>query len=794
MSNKEDDFRKRLLAAFQVEAGEHVEAMSSGLLDLEKPPPPEQEAAIVETIYREAHSLKGAARAVDKTDIEAVCQSLEDLFAAMKRQEVSASAGLFDTLHQVVDGIRELLASPGAGAALVPRLMQQIDSLKAGAVQDDGGPRDSAPPSHEAPPSRPSVAGVGRDEGAGKAEKGPDEDPPAAPAPKPQVPLPPDVPLAAERPAFSQTVRIPTERLDALLRQAEEMLSAKLTTEQRTADLLLVRSAVDLWAQEWTTVAQEAQRTAQLTEGGGKRGEGSKADPQRSKLLEFFDQGQGRLGTIQGTLAALAGRAEQDYRSLGGMVDNLLEDMKNALMLPFSSLLDVFPKMVRDIARDQGKEVELVIEGGEVEIDKRILEEMKAPLIHLVRNSIDHGIESPAEREANEKPRRGTHTIAVSQVSGSELQILVSDDGAGMDLAKITETAVERGIVSQEEAEHLGPDKARALVFRSGLSTSPMITDLSGRGLGLAIVREKVDNLGGRLSLETAPGAGTTFRILLPVTLATFRGILVQAGERDFVIPTISVERVARIERASVKTVENKEAIAFNGHAVSLVRLDDVLELPRAGADGREFLQVLILGKGEERIAFSVDEIRNEQEVLVKGLGRQLSRVRNVGGATVLGSGQVVPILNVSDLMKSAAKASPAPARAGDAASEESETRQSVLVVEDSITSRMLLQTILESAGYHVETAVDGVDGFAALRTRDFDLLVSDIEMPRMDGFDLTAKIRGDDKLADLPVVLVTSLDSREHRERGIDAGANAYIVKSSFDQSNLLETVQRLI
>ena len=343
----------------------------------------------------------------------------------------------------------------------------------------------------------------------------------------------------------------------------------------------------------------------------------------------------------------------------------------------------------------------------------------------------------------------------------------------------------------------MGEQEALALMFRPDVSTSPVITEISGRGLGLPIVKEKVEKLGGRVVVETRPSLGTTFRLLLPLTLATFRGILVESAGQLFVVPTANVERIVRIKNADVKTVENRQAIRLNDRAVSLVRLDEVLELRvSAGApDPQAYFPATVLAVGEQRIAFQVDAVLNEQEVLVKSLGKPLSRVRNIAGATVLGSGKAVPILNAADLIKSATRLAPKLAGPAEAAAADRKAEAgSILIVEDSITARMLVKSILESAGHRVKTAVDGLDGLTMLRTEDFDLVVSDVEMPRMNGFDMTARIRADKRLANLPVVLVTALASREDRERGVDVGANAYIVKSSFDQSNLLDVVRRLI
>jgi len=574
------------------------------------------------------------------------------------------------------------------------------------------------------------------------------------------------------------------------------MLSVKLATGQRAAELRDAQFMLDRWKKAWVKIYPMVRIARQLLEKKAIRNEPGQTNLHFVKLLEFLDWNHTHIKQLESKVKTLVKSAEHDHWSFGVNVDSLLEDMKKTLMLPFSSLLESFPRMVRDLSRAQGKKVELLLQGSEVEIDKRILDGMKDPLIHLLRNCVDHGIEKPEEREQYQKPHHGTVTVAIAQVNGNLIEILISDDGAGINLAKVKEEVVKRRLLSGKEVDKLSEKETLLLIFQSEVSTSPIITDISGRGLGLAIVREKVEKLGGQISVETEPQMGSSFRIVLPVTVATFRGILVRSADQVFAIPTSNVERVTRIKQDEIKTVENKETISLNGRAVAYVQLHRVLELPRQEkkGEGSGLIQVLVLFGAGKRIAFSVDKILYEQEVLVKSLGKQLPRVRNISGATVLGSGRVVPILNVSDLLKSALKESAALAGTTVAMGEGEEKGKAVLVVEDSITSRMLLKNILESAGFYVKTAVDGVDALNALRTEKFDLVVSDVEMPRMNGFDLTVRIRADQKLSQLPVVLVTSLGSREDRERGIDAGANAYIVKSSFEHSNLLEIVSRLI
>jgi two-component system chemotaxis sensor kinase CheA len=520
-------------------------------------------------------------------------------------------------------------------------------------------------------------------------------------------------------------------------------------------------------------------------------------------LVDFFSWSADYLKLLEIKTSTLEQVAKQDCHAVSKLVDDLLEDSKKLLLLPFSSISAAFPKLVRDLCRDQGKEASLVIHGEDIEIDKRILEEIKDPLVHLLRNCVDHGIEPPAARVANGKPARATIKLAVSHINGNKVQLLLSDDGAGINCEKVKASAIKLGLILPVEAARLEDAEIHALIFQSAVSTSPMITELSGRGLGLAIVREKAMKLGGEVSVQSRDGLGTDFSIIVPAMRATFRGILVEAGGHVFVIPTTQVERVGRARLSDIQTVEGRETINFAGRVLALVLLKDVLKLPVIEQKylPETDIQFIVLGKGEQRIAFVVDKVMDEQEVLVKPLRKPLSRVRNIAAATVLGSGQVAPILNVDDLLKSArindgnVSRLPVETLSGKAARREaiSEAR-TILVVEDSITSRMLLKGILESVGYKVKTAVDGMEGLTLLRTEKFDLVVSDVEMPRLNGFDLTARIRADKKLESMPVILVTALEKREDREHGIDVGASAYLVKSSLDQSNLLEAVQRLI
>ena len=799
MIDKDAEFLKGLLATFKVEADEHLKGLCSGLLELEQGAVPERRAELVEIVFREAHSLKGAARAVNQVEIESLCQALEGVFATVKKNELPTSAGLFDLLQEVLDLLAKILPEVGTERTQEDKALQR---QLIGRLEEAGKGKDGA--TGEGGNRETSKGGNG--ESVKQGNRAGEECISDAPVPRvTDATAPPGSPIQKDSPtrkvcSMPDSVRVSTARLTSVLLQSEEMLSAKLASSQRVLDMRSVSATFGTWKKEWARVRPLVQELKWSGPRDKVRGEEPCADwRQRSlaRVLDFFDWNSDFIKSLEARFTVEVKSAERDGRALGGMVNNLLDDMKKVLMFPFSSLLEILPKIIRDLSRENGKKIDLTISGEEIEIDRRILEEMKDPLVHLVRNCIDHGIENPAERKAKGKPLRGTIRIAVFP-RDDKVELTIADDGGGIPLDGVRSALLKLGTLSVDKVANLGDQELLASVFQSGITTSPIITEISGRGLGLAIVREKVEKLGGTVTVESAPDAGTTFRIVLPLTVATFRGILVRLGERLFVLPAMYVARVVRVTPDDIKSVENRETISLDGEPVSLTRLAKILELPVSNGETKssDLLPVVLLAASDTRIAFQVDEVLGELEVLLKGLGKQLSRVRNVAGATVLGNGHVAPILNVTDLLNSAIKSAALSSQRDVAAEagERANRSHSVLVVEDSITTRILLKNILESSGYTVVTAVDGLDGFTILKSGTFDIVVSDVDMPRMNGFELTAKIRADREYGDLPVVLVTALASREDRERGIDAGANAYIVKSSFDQSNLLEVMRKLV
>jgi two-component system chemotaxis sensor kinase CheA len=478
----------------------------------------------------------------------------------------------------------------------------------------------------------------------------------------------------------------------------------------------------------------------------------------------------------------------------------LMETMLETALVPVSSALEQLPVLVRSLARNQRKEVSLAMRGEGCMVDRRILDVLREALIHLVTNAVDHGIEPTDRRLASSKPAIGTVTVTVAQSGGNRVSITVTDDGAGIDAAALANAAVQAHHIAPDSIDELDEQQMLRLALQPGVSTRKEITPVSGRGVGLAVVAEAIGRVGGELSIDNTVGAGCAFQLALPVRLETLRGLVLRVGGVSYVCPLSGVDRVRALKDGDIATVNNRETLQIGDRVLQAVRLRHVLKTSR-GTDamarvgttsGEESVAVIAQAAGKQ-FALLVEDVLAEQEVLPKSLGRQLRRVRHIAGATQLGDGTLALVLRLEDIAKHGLAASHAIGSQEHAQSDAAMPAR-VLVAEDSITSRLLLKHILESAGYVVETAVDGLDALSRLRHETFDLVVTDIEMPRLDGLGLTERIRAAAQTAELPVVLVTSLQSPEEKERGLQAGADAYVVKGSFDQDNLLATIRRLV
>lgn len=749
----DQEFFKRLLATFRIESEEHITSMSAGLIKLESIQDPKEKTDLVENLFREAHSLKGAARAVGILEIEAVCRSLETVFSGLKKNTIEPSRELFDLLHRLINTIQSFTHETSEEEKI--NAFSDYDS----AVIQLNSVLESQPfaPRIEEPivPGEADRKGKAIPAEAGKTKAD-----------------------YKKEPQSDQTVRIPVSQMDSLLLKVEDLLSVKISMDQLLQNLNELNLKLTDWKKDWNSMRMNS-GIRRSDEGG-------------EQLSEFIEKNSRNMAILEEKLSAISRISRQSATELNSKFRTVSDEIRSVLMFPASYILELFPKLVRDLSAELGKEAVLELSGTEVNIDRRILDELKEPLIHIIRNALDHGIESPAERIEKGKPAQGKILISVANTGGSSVEFTISDDGKGIDPESVKAAALSHGIISREQASSMDEQAALDLIYISEISSSPVITDISGRGLGMPIVKEKVSKMGGAIYIHTSKDQGTTFRLELPVTLTTLRGVIVEVSDQLFVIPSGYIQQINRIEAAEIKTAENRETVLFNDTPVSLIYVHDLLGLKRKQTKNRpEYLLAAIVSVVDKTAALVIDKLIDEREIVFKPFNKQLEKVRNLSGATILGSGRLAVILNPGELMDSIQRGSLS--TSFEAVSAE-QGPGNILVADDSITSRILLKDILESAGYNVTLAVDGSDALSRIKTGHFDLIVTDVEMPRMNGFDLTKAIRQDNKLKDIPVVLVTALSSPEDKTRGIDSGADAYVVKSSFDQSNLLDVIQRLI
>ncbi len=502
--------------------------------------------------------------------------------------------------------------------------------------------------------------------------------------------------------------------------------------------------------------------------------------------------------------------ASRDQNSASLLINRYLETAKTLVMLPVSTCFEGFPRLIRELSRELEKDVELTINGGQLEVDRRVLERLKDPLIHILRNAMDHGFEAESERISIGKSRAKL-IVCARQLNGETIEITIEDNGRGIDDRAIRATAVKKMLIGAEEAENLSLDEVYALIFRSDFSTRETVSELSGRGLGLAIVKEKIEELNGRIELSSQVGNGSTFRIIVPTTLATFMGILVEAAGQRFVVPISGMNRAMRVHPLALEIVDERETFMVDGQVLPVAALTKALNLPALSAatsTSFKYLEMLVISHRDKKAGVIVDQILTEQEFLVKKLGFPLGQINNFAGATILSDSKVALVLNLAELVETIVKtrymqdqkplfglAAMLDRQDADRQDSAIEKKASILVVEDSLTSRIFMRNILEAAGYEATLNVNGREALDTLKmSTNFDLVISDIEMPILDGIGLVKAIRTNKQMKQLPIVLVTSLNNEEIKKEAIDAGANAYFVKGDLNQANLLSVIKELI
>lgn len=824
---------------YKISSEEHVQKLEAGILSLEKNP---QDMAPFKDLMREAHSLKGDSRMLGVNGVETLSHQIEHILGNIQKGETSVTPELCDRIYHALDAIAKLVEEAVTGEA------SNVDTFHILAtLMGADKPPEVAPPAATVPPpetpaaiaeaeepqdtettsdrpaSIPEVAvteppvpmAVGEEEAPeGEGETAPPA-PESVPEPPPEIatqPLPKTVgttPVTVQAKTFTpistaatspspadstptktgepyriSTIRVETSHLDALMTQTGELTVTKIRMSH-TADA--VEKLLTLWEEWKNSDRQRLQR--------------SQAPDSPTQTLDYEEQ-------VNSAIHHLRVTAQENNARLENIAVELEEKVRTLRLLPLSTVFQIFPRMVRDLSREQGKKINLMVEGGETAADKRILEEIKDPLMHMVRNAIDHGIETPEERKKKGKPAHATIYLRGYQTA-TNIFIEVEDDGRGLDLEKIRQTAIKKNLYRPEELDTMSDQQIYGLIFAPGFTTRNFITEVSGRGVGLDVVNTNVEKLKGSIQVESALGKGCKFRIQLGTTLATANVLLVAVQGITHAIPIEFVETTLLVSPDDIFTIEARETIALGNQAVSVAYLDQLLELsahqkfkksaPMDHGHGSDrALPCILLKIGEEKFGLFVDRLLDTQDVVIKPQSKLLKRVRNVTGATILGTGEVCMILNPQDLLRSIQKSTgqfvPSQRRKHQEDTPTQKSRPVVLLAEDSIATRTQEKRILEAAGYEVVTAVDGLDGWNKLTSRHFDALISDIQMPNLDGLELTEKVRKHDKYLELPIVLVTSLASDEDKRRGAEAGANAYITKDKFNQDVLIDTLNRLI
>lgn len=801
-----------LLSIFWEEVGEYLNSLNEGLLQVEMMEGEEQQALLRE-MNRYAHSMKGAARAVGIGFIETTAHYMEEIFHSALEGKLQLSPEIADSIYDGLDLIQNVVDGVENDQEVVTEVLDNLKQKVASILGDAKGDADTI--------SKQEKLNAILDT---KRKTATDEFPVlhSDSIPTPTPPKNGDKPKAKKRPTSSieikalkptddkkhatgsvevgdvtptmalrpaeESLRVTVSKLDSLMAQASELVVAKMQGEERHKSLSGLIQKLTRWQREWRSVRAAYIRLARRMQ------DSDMPDAELSTLFRFLEANQRYLQEANREVGGFRQLLAQDNMQLTTLADQLQDDISGLRMMPFESVVGAFQRMVRDLARDLGKQVRLSIIGSNVEIDKTVLDALKDPLMHLLRNSVDHGLEFPQDREQADKPPAGLIGIHVEQ-RGSEILIRISDDGHGLDLNRIRMKAVDKGLVSSPEANAMSDDEVRNLIFQSGFSTSDQVNAISGRGLGMDIVRDRVESLRGRVTVQSTHGEGTVFTLSVPVSLTRIRCILLRIGEENYAIPSIMVSRMTTFPRKQVYTAEGAEMVNINDRPMPLASMGAVLDIPAMDdGEGDEF-PLIALQTADRSVAFEVDGLYSEMELVLKPLGREMQNIPFVSGAALLGTGEVIIILDANDLIRKATGARIPQRRLTLTRAPAPEIRRiRVLVADDSITTRTLEKNILETAGFDVHVAMDGMEAWQMLTEVEVDLVISDVEMPNLSGLELAYKIKNNSHTQHLPVILLTSLGKPEQREAGLKAGANAYLVKSQFDQKELLETIQAVL
>ena len=785
---------EELRELYKTSSSEHLSKLESSTLILEKNP---QDSSALEEFLREAHTLKGDSRMLGLDDIEMLVHHLEDCVEGIKAGKGEITPELCDRLYQGIDAIDRLAHEAVTGEAVEVDTFKVLASLMgASAVESTAGEADLF--DDDVAVSSNSGADIFDDDDslvntASEADLfDDDEDTSSSEAdlfeelePITEISATVANKLPVNPPAVSKndkidTIRVEPQKLDALMTQASELAVTKLRISQQMTEIEQISALWSAWNRQDSiskTIVTEVEQ--------------SLSPEKLQPLKQLLNTTEQRINSLGNLINNLKNRASEDVASLNLIGDRLESGIQDLRQLPLSTVFNLYPRMVRDLARQQHKQIELIIEGGDIKADKQILEEIKDPLLHLIRNAIDHGIETPEERIAQGKSATATIVLRGYQ-TGSSIGIEISDDGRGLNLESIALTALGRKVRTEAELVAMSELEIQSLIFESGFSTRTEITELSGRGVGLDVVRANVERLKGSIQVTSTPENGCKFQVRLNTSLATNKVLIVEVDRTLYALPLESIQTMISIAPQDIYEIEGKPTINFEERSLSITWLANLLQLPAPEySRGKLSLACIVLQIGSDLFGVIVDDLVDQQDVVLKPQSKLLKRIPNIAGATILGSGEVCMVLNPADLLHSLKNGS---WQNVSQATESASVKNRLLLVEDSIVIRTQMQKLLKGAGYEVTIAENGAIALHKVQSQDFDLVLSDVEMPQMNGLEMTAKIRQNSKYDRLPIVLITTLATLEDKRRGIEAGANAYLTKGDFDQQLLFDTLNRLI
>ncbi|MFC1621490.1 response regulator [Candidatus Omnitrophota bacterium] len=741
--------RRKIISIFKSEAEDYIQKLNEGFLALEKNP---KDLSQVKELLRIAHSLKGASRGLGFNEIQDIAHKMEDVLNAIEKSQTSPDSKIILKKEQIsklligCDDIDKVLKDVIQDKKISIDVKKTCDIL------------DTIFKEEEKDREKSEIKDF-------KSKQLPDTEISEKLIEKPTLVL-------------EEYIKVSTSKISKILNLIGELIISKMESSQKvTLARKMSKLTIDL-QNNIKSLSTDLRKCFDV-----------KAN---QEIYNTLHQCIENINNIQDEASNLFQKVSSEAMHLDPIIEALQQRAKEMRMLPCSTIFETFPRLIRDIALKQKKEVELIIKGGDAELDRKVLGLVKSPLIHILRNCVDHGIELTEERKKAGKNIAGTITLSARQ-EGDSVFIVVEDDGRGLDVSQIKQVALSKDIVTKEQLGSMSDKEAANLIFKDGFSTSKIITDVSGRGVGLDVVRNEIEKLKGSVSIESDKSIGTKVILKIPLTIAVIKALMVEIQGYIFAIPMLSIEETGRLNINAVSTIESKMVAQIKGRSTPLVHLRDILELPSGQVkQDIDHLSVVIVSSLDKRIAFIVDNIVGEQDIFMKNLSLDLGKIKNVSGAAILGTGQVVVILDVADMLVSARVAHPAalPQRAV----EKEKKGKEILIVEDSLTTRELERSILESRGYTVDTAIDGIEALAKLRNKKFDLLTIDVEMPRMGGFALCGKLKKDKNFKDIPIIIITTKETEEDKRRGIEVGAQAYIVKGRFDQTNLIDTIERLI